>query len=181
MNRPPAPKAQPRILGLDASLTGTGWYDLASGLSGKITPGKLMGVPRLCLLREKLVDVLESTSPQIIALEGYSYGSKGRGVFGIAEWGGVLRMALHDYGIPSVWIVPPHNLKKYVIGHAKQGQSGKEVMILKTFQRWGKEFSDHDICDAHGLAQAALCLETKVFGTKAAEEALAKAELLPLS
>ena len=71
------------------------------------------------------------------------------------EWGGVLRLVLRDAGVSELIVVPPSSLKKWVIGHAKKGQSGKDVMALKTFQRWGEEFATSDECDAYCLIKAA--------------------------
>ena len=89
-------------------------------------------------------------------------------------------MALLDLGFRKLAIVPPQTLKKFVIGHAKKGQSGKEVMLLKTFQRWEKEFTDHDLCDAYCLAKAGEVL-FRGEGTKTDQTNLGKAKIIDLA
>ncbi len=50
-------------------------------------------------------------------------------------------------------IIAPGTLKKYVAG---TGVAKKELMLLKTYKKWGVEFSDNNLCDAYGLARMAL-------------------------
>jgi crossover junction endodeoxyribonuclease RuvC len=50
-------------------------------------------------------------------------------------------------------VIAPGTLKKFVTG---KGNSKKDLMLLKTYKRWGVEFDDHNICDAYGLARMAL-------------------------
>lgn len=58
-----------------------------------------------------------------IALEGYSYGSKGK-VFHIAENTGVLKYKIHNTGIP-LEVIPPTTVKKFATG---KGNADKTMM-----------------------------------------------------
>ena len=58
-----------------------------------------------------------------IALEGYSFGSKGK-VFHIAENTGVLKYKIHMTGVP-VEVVPPTTVKKFATG---KGNADKTAM-----------------------------------------------------
>ena len=58
-----------------------------------------------------------------IALEGYSFGSKGK-VFHIAENTGVLKYKIHNNGIP-LEIIPPTVIKKFATG---KGNADKTMM-----------------------------------------------------
>ena len=49
-------------------------------------------------------------------------------------------------------IVPPTELKKFVTG---KGNCKKDLMLMKTYKRWGVEFDDDNLCDAFCLAQYA--------------------------
>ena len=132
----------------------SGWYDCE-----KLDPMKKKGTPRLKELAYQLNWALDKHgAPKVAVIEGYSFGSGGK-MCHIGEWGGVLRLELMKRGITKIWSVPPSTLKKFVIGHAKPGKSGKDVMLLKTFQRWGADFDDHDLSDAYGLAHAGYILE----------------------
>lgn len=142
------------ILGIDASLNGTALHFLSDTEGIKLDPGDCVGVERLVNLRAELYDALKGRDVGVVIMEGYSYGSASR-AHSIGEWGGILRLSLCDYlpGLRYIVIVPPSTLKKFVIGHAKPGKSGKEIMILNTYKKWGIEIPDNDLCDAHALAK----------------------------
>lgn len=59
-----------------------------------------------------------------VALEGYAYGAKGRGVYQIAENAGLLKYKLWQAQIP-IDIVPPTEMKKFA---TSKGNSDKEAM-----------------------------------------------------
>lgn len=122
---------------------------------------------------------MEGHDLDVAVIEGYAMGVRGGKVFQIGEWGGVLRLVLSDYGIKTIYTVPPSTLKKFVIGHAKPGQSGKDIMLLKTFQKWGVEFSDHDLSDAFCLAKAGEVL-TGGAATETEKNTLAKSDRISL-
>ena len=67
------------------------------------------------------MDVLEGCDH--IAIEGYSYGSKGK-VFHIAENTGVLKYKIHLTGVP-LEVVPPTTIKKFATG---KGNADKTTM-----------------------------------------------------
>ena len=50
-------------------------------------------------------------------------------------------------------VIAPGTLKKFVTG---KGNSKKDLMLLKTYKKWGVEFEDDNLCDAYGLARMAL-------------------------
>ena len=145
------------IVGIDPSLTGTGLFFTSDGMTHKISPPKDMAsnpIQRLSWLRTSLHhELVRHQTTKLAVIEGYSMGSKFQRE-ALGEWGGVLRLVLLNLGFQKIAVVAPTTLKKFVIGHAKKGQSGKDVMLLKTFQRWGVEFSDHDLSDAFCLAKA---------------------------
>ena len=58
-----------------------------------------------------------------IALEGYSFGSKGK-VFHIAENTGVLKYKIHNTGVP-LEVIPPTTIKKFATG---KGNADKIMM-----------------------------------------------------
>ncbi len=166
-------------LGIDPSLTGTAlWFYNNDHVKLQLEED-LRGVARLEALRALLYEALENCENiHAVAIEGYSYASKGAS-YQIAEWGGVLRLGLLDclVNLKYIAIVPPATLKKFVIGHARRGESGKEVMLLKTYKRWGLEFSDNDLCDAHGLAHAAQVI-FRGTGTDKDKKTLESAEIV---
>lgn len=130
----------PRLLALDLSLTATGWC--LDGQTGRITT-KLRGIERVDAIVRDVQRLCPGVSLSI--LEGYSFGSKGRAVFDVAELGGCVRLLLHRLGIPRV-DVPPSTLKKWGTG---RGNANKIEMVVAARERFGLEgTTDDNECDA---------------------------------
>lgn len=153
------------ILAIDPSLNGTGvcfMTDLSRlTASGEIQPvlkthhivppKGTMGVERLAWLKAKFEWYLNCPGwfmdVQLVVLEDYSYGSKAASAIRLGEWGGILRLMLHELNIP-VAFVPPSNLKKWLAG---KGNANKETMICQATKRSGLDFANSDEADAWAL------------------------------
>ena len=139
-------------LGIDLSLTGTGLCVLDSNKPNWIKVNLIKtnkrGCRRLRYIKEKIALCTELFKPDIVVLEGYSYGSRTGQAFSIGELGGVVKLEL--FFKYKTLIVPPTCLKKFITG---KGTTGKDIMLLKTFKKYGVEFTDNNKCDAFGLAQ----------------------------
>ena len=152
------------IIGIDPSLTSTGIVVLRDGkvelaVTTKNKP-ELGTIDRVRLIYERIVCVAENLTdgekwqaPDLIVIEGFSYGSKGRSVFDIAYLGWRIREELErlrtEDNIP--WLeVPPSQLKKFATG---QGNANKEIILQQVYKRWGVEFSDNNQADTYVLAQ----------------------------
>jgi Holliday junction resolvasome RuvABC endonuclease subunit len=112
---------------------------------------------RLDWILDKIIDRLQPGHPDnrvdLVVIEGYSFGSKGRAVFNIGELGGVVRLSLWEEGIPYVDI-PPTCLKKFATG---RGNSSKDDVLQAGVMRSGwHTFTDNNACDAWWLWQMAL-------------------------
>lgn len=143
------------ILGIDPSLTSTGLcvIDHNGALIESTTLGsKKTGPARLIELRDALDAYFKRTMPTVCALEGYSFGSK-HAREAVAEWGGLIRVLLYEWKIPTL-IVPPMTLKKFVLPSA--GNLQKNRIALESYKRWNVSFQTDDECDAHALSQLAL-------------------------
>lgn len=91
----------------------------------------------------------------LILIEGYSYGSPNV-MAALGELGGIVRYRLLDrYDKGKLITVPPSTLKKFVIG---KGVGDKSIMLLETYKRWKISFTNHNICDAFGLAMIGMAL-----------------------
>lgn len=86
-------------------------------------------VERFTHLSSFILDKLPE-NPKIF-IEGYSFGSRGRALFQIAENGGILkyRLTRHKYEI-----IPPANIKKFATG---KGNADKEKMYDKFYEDTG--------------------------------------------
>ena len=141
------------FMGIDPSLTSTGiavLRDDGKDCHTRVLSTKLTGLARLDSLDRQLQTLLVHYRPTAVALEGYSYGSPTNRE-ALAEWGGLIRLALFRFDIPTLIVAPP-TLRKFILPEALKG---KEQTILATYKRWGLEFKTNDECDAHGLARLA--------------------------
>ncbi len=154
------------IIGIDPSLTATGIVALRDGKVelAETTKNKpdLGTIERVRLIRERIASIIENLineektewqAPDLITIEGFSYGSKGRSVFDIAYLGWRIREDLEqlrvDDGIP--WLeVPPTQVKQFATG---KGNANKEIILQQVYKRWGYETHDNNIADAYVLAQ----------------------------
>ena len=162
------------FLGIDQSLRSSGVVVVSESQDliyrGTVTPGKLTGAPRLACIRDAICSVLASTpSVCYAALEGYSIESTNRS-FDLGELGGLVRLVLHDAGIPFV-VVAPKSLKLFVSG---DGSATKELMREAVLKKWGIDFDQDDECDAFGLAQVARSFHSNTGTTRAELEVLKK-------
>jgi crossover junction endodeoxyribonuclease RuvC len=145
-----------RILGLDLSLTGTGWvlwtsdYTWDSGLIDTDGMSDLTRMDHILTEISNKIPVNElKQSDTLVVMEDFSFASKGASLFQIAGLGFLIRHWLWKHDVQFV-LVPPTVLKKFVGG---AGNIDKNLMLLKTYKLWGQEFSDDNICDAYGLSR----------------------------
>lgn len=143
-----------KIAAFDLSLTCSGWARYGSTTAreyGTLSPPRALGLGLLRL--QWLHDaVLDHARPcDLVVIEGYSYGSKGRAVINIGELGGVVRLALYEQQVPFV-VVPPSSLKKLATG---KGNSGKELVLVEAVKRLEYEGADNNEADALWLLEAA--------------------------
>jgi crossover junction endodeoxyribonuclease RuvC len=97
--------------------------------------------------------ILEELHPNdIIAIEGFSYGSKGRGVSTQYGIGWLIRAELFKRGYDYIE-VSPSAVKKFATG---KGNEKKENMVLPIFKHWGFEHPSDNVRDAYVLAKIAM-------------------------
>lgn len=138
------------VLALDLSLTCIGWASNGE-TSGTHEPvGR--GVHRLGGVLNWLDRMLLDTQADMVVLEGYSYASRGRAIVSLGELGGVVRLHLHQRGVPVVE-VPPSCRAKLATG---KGNAQKDAVLVEAVRRLGYQGHAHDEADALWLLQAAL-------------------------
>lgn len=146
--------------GIDPSLTGTGVVVL--DVACNILEQRLISTKpyncdysteyRMKDITAELTKILllpSSYRVEFVCIEGLSFNSKGQSaaqLFGLAYY---IRHWLLDNNF-MYKEVPPTVLKKFVAG---TGKCQKDLMLLKTYKKFGVEFSDHNLCDAYGLAR----------------------------
>jgi Holliday junction resolvasome RuvABC endonuclease subunit len=148
-----------QVLGLDLSLTATGValpdgtsYTIKLGAQYTIKLGaQWKGMDRLRRIRSEVFDAVAVHAVDLVAVEGYSYNSRNGGEK-LGELGGVIRLALYDYGIDYV-DVPPASLKKYATG---KGNASKNEVLAAAVRRLGYDGADDNEADALWLRAMAL-------------------------
>ena len=141
-----------KLLGLDLSLTSTGY---SCGEAQGVIASKERGVIRLKEVSEAIKKLILELNIEVVILEGYSFASRSGQAFSIGELGGVVRLTLHELGIPYVE-VPPTCRAKFATG---RGNASKNEVIsavsAKTGIVWGNPGAD-DKCDAWILEEMGL-------------------------
>lgn len=87
-----------------------------------------------------------------VFLEGPSYSSDGSFMLQMGALHYYLRVFFRKKNI-NYKVIAPGTLKKFVTG---DGRAKKDLILLKTFKKWGVEFAINDEADAYGLARMAL-------------------------
>jgi len=149
-----------KIVGVDASLTGTG-VAVTERIESKQT-----GPKRLIEIRDRVKEIVRATG--LVAIEGYAFAAANQ-AHQIGELGGVLRVMLTEETAkvngPMKWIeVAPSQVKKFATG---KGNAKKEEMAVGIFKRWGREFKNNDEADAFVLALIGQAYLTDVTGLTA--------------
>lgn len=144
------------FMGIDASLNRTGIAFINAASAGinscTIIPEKgSKGMARLDELSASFDDLLDRV-PRLsgVAIEGYAFGVRGGRLADLAEWGGLIRMALYKRRIPTI-VVPPMTMKKFLYS----GKLEKNQVLLQVYKQYGQSFNTDDEADAFVLSEMA--------------------------
>lgn len=141
-----------RILGLDLSLTSTGYCH--NGNSGLIRVKSKQEL-RLLEISSQIIDICSNLKIDLVSIEGYSFGSIFSRAHSIGELGGVVKLSLFNAKIPFV-VIPPTCRAKFATG---KGNSKKIDVIEAISQKTNIDFSGaggDDRCDAWILEEMIL-------------------------
>lgn len=151
----------PRVIGLDLSLTSTGLADfthngrevvtmtIRTNSLGNRTEDQHKRLTNIVTEISKHV-LAQAGSPDLIVVEGPSYGSKGAGTWDRAGLWWLVTSHIIDRGWPLA-VIPPAVLKKYATG---RGNADKTAMAVAVQKRWGVELCDDNKVDAFWLGAA---------------------------
>jgi Holliday junction resolvasome RuvABC endonuclease subunit len=159
-----------KSLGLDLSLTSTGWAMIEwyeehwRLIDGGVIKPKMDGVERLWYIRSAVRELLPDTASETatgyrVAMEGPSFGyaprQTGENSPGITravatgELFGVIKTLLYRLDVPCV-VIPPAKCRKVALYKAyAKGDISREVL-----KRYGVEFAHGDTTDAFVVAVA---------------------------
>jgi len=156
-----------KYIGLDLSLTSTGFFVLENGkeVESKLIKIKSEGRKKekeIRLIRDLIMkEVIKYPKKTTkIMIEDFAYGilfMKINGkpicnsVFELGGLGYAVRIKLLEFGY-DFGLVPPTVLKKYACG---VGNCKKEMMLKEAYKQYKMDFKSNDICDAFWLAKYA--------------------------
>jgi Holliday junction resolvasome RuvABC endonuclease subunit len=151
-----------RILGLDLSLRSTGYVLLDEddvAWYGVVGSDTLRESERLAMFDRWIREQLRDKRFTHVAVEGYSYGTpQGHThAFGIGELGGVMKLAIHQAGIP-MQVIAPGTWKKVLCGN---GSLSKKNSAVELYKRYAIEFHSQDTLDAWAVA---MCRRRQLLG-----------------
>lgn len=143
----------PRIMGLDLSLTSTGCVLLEDSevAESKAITSRFKAEARLADLREKITSTIKLHQPELVVVEGYSFGSH-TAIASMAEIGGIVKCSMFEMG-QNYLVVPPARVKKFATG---RGNAKKDEVRLEVYKRWKFEAPSNDEVDAYVLARIGL-------------------------
>jgi Holliday junction resolvasome RuvABC endonuclease subunit len=157
-----------RILGLDLSLRSTGYCLIDEDEMacpdrpmwfGSVGSSTMHDVERLAMFDHWIHNGL---NPRYhgpidhVAIEGYSFGSPFNAT-SLGELGGVIKLAVHQAGIP-LHIIPPKTWRKVLCGN---GNIKKHDVSKELHKRYGVEFASLDTLEAWAVAT---CLRRQLLG-----------------
>ena len=140
-----------RYVGIDPSLS-TGLLIIQDGrvqTEEEIKTKTAIEPERFMIIANHIIQHLQEGD--IICIEGFSYGSKGRGVSTQYGMGWIIRAELKRNGY-NYYEIAPGALKKFATG---KGNTSKDEMVLPIYKRWGYEGKTDNIRDAFILAKIA--------------------------
>jgi crossover junction endodeoxyribonuclease RuvC len=146
----------PLFVGMDPSINATGLVILDE--DANIVEEKLFSIKdetfeQSLLNYEKEIGFIANIiNLQSVYIEGPAYQATGQVILQMGALHFMTRLFLFKNG-KNYKIIAPGSLKKFVTG---TGKGKKELMLLKTYKKWGVEFDDNNLCDAYGLARMAL-------------------------
>ena len=141
------------VWGLDISLSNTGLtiYDIKKS-KYECFSHKFKGThySRTKQLENSFIKRFKTNTPDLVILEGWSYGSRqGREVLGETTYAVKRNFIFEGSKVLSI-IVPPLSLKKYVALRGKKVEKKEILHIVK--EDWNAEVSNHDEADSYALA-----------------------------
>ena len=143
-------------IGIDPSLTGTGIYSSDNKNLLIITKNEDNTITdRILYIWKTIFSFLKefdlSNTPIVIGIEGFSYMSKGQRMGELFGLGYFIRCMLTEHKI-SYYDISPNTWKKFLLKQ-KLNKEGKDIIILETYKRYGKEIRNNNLCDAFNICK----------------------------
>lgn len=150
-----------RILGVDLSLTASGWCHSVDGkiVQHGLAPGKGLYMDRLIYVRNRICEKVDEFQPDLVVFEDLSFGSKGQAVHEHAGLAFMIRAEMVQ-DKRKYCLIAPSSLKKFVCGTAGSPKNPmkKEHMLKFLATRFHHDVNENNIGDAIGLTYIGMAL-----------------------
>src|SRR5215208_872303 len=141
------------IIGLDLSLSSTGYHQLVGELvSGNIDTEGLGGMERVDFILARVTELVHEGD--FVVIENNAFNAIGRAKSGLAELNGIVKFWLWRRKIEYV-LVAPTTLKKFILG---KGKGDKSLILREVYKSYGLNATTDDEADACVLAHIGACL-----------------------
>lgn len=143
------------ILGLDLSLSSTGYHRIGTPASGNIDTEslKLGGFERLEFIISRVMELV--SEGDLVVIENNAFNALGSAKSKLAELNGLVKYFLWKRGIQFV-LVAPTTLKKFILGGGKG--TDKSLIIKEVLKQYTVDAMTDDEADATVLAHIGCCL-----------------------
>src|SRR5689334_15225953 len=108
------------IIGLDLSLSSTGFHRLGDYASGAISPQKLGGMERIDFILGRVTELVREGD--FVVVENHAFHAVGAARSQLAELSGIVKFWMWRRKIDYV-LVAPTTLKKFILGSGKGEKS----------------------------------------------------------
>ena len=134
------------IIGLDLSLSSTGFHRLGNYESGAILTEKLRGMERLDYILAQIAGLVHEGD--FVVLENNAFNAVGNARSQLAELNGIVKFWLWRRKIAYA-LVAPTTLKKFMLG---SGKGEKSLILREVYKAYGLDAATDDEADACVLA-----------------------------
>lgn len=134
-----------KVVGLDLSLTSTGCA--TGGHTLPLRPKKMAGYERLRWLRQGVLDFLWAVAPDLVVVEGPSFGSTGSSFHQLGGMWWYITEAVDGTGVPLA-VAPPSSIKRFATGKGGGVEAGKDYVLAAAVRRFDWFSGGNDEADA---------------------------------
>lgn len=152
------------LLGLDISLTETGYYkEWPSGSTFGVikTTSKMDMDERIWIIANGIYGLIQGC--KLVCIEGLAFAAKGNATKDLAGVNRIARFLCYNAGVHYM-VVTPSQLKSYVDVKGK-GPALKKAVKEQVKDIWGEEFRNHNVAEAFIACQMAKHVVTKKSAT----------------
>jgi Holliday junction resolvasome RuvABC endonuclease subunit len=140
------------VVGLDLSLSTTGFHRLGTYASGAISAQHLAGMERLDYILAQIAGLVQEGD--FVVVEDHAFHAVGNARSKLAELSGIVKFWMWRRQVPYV-LVAPTALKKFILG---SGRGEKALILREVYKAYGLDAGTDDEADACVLAHIGACL-----------------------